>query len=412
MTIAALVSVGLGSLFYQFKTASPLLAESQEITEEHHNEQSEYQQLDEESVKKYAPTLEDQDEMHHPNRPKFIKSVQLFFIRWITEPLGTAKRFIVLVCIFLPVLVTVPLLFVGSRREGGRRRGKRTSIKEEGQRWGAMWWFGFLVRSLERAGPTFIKLAQWAGSRQDLFPKELCDMFGKLHSNGKPHSLSYTKKVIERVFGGRKFGEIFEEFQEEPMGIGAVAQVYKAKLKQDLLPPEFLEAKHPSPSKERGERKKIQKTLALTFDEDEAPPKIPTGSVAIKILHPKVNKTIARDIKIMSFFANIINLFPGAEWLSFPEEVKVFAGMMFSQLDLRNEAENLLRFEENFGKRRSAVNFPRPLPSFSTKELLIEEFEDALPLKYFLNMGGAGFDHRIANLGLDTFLVSVEVHRR
>ena len=233
-------------------------------------------------------------------------------------------------------------------------------------------------------------------------------MFGKLHSNGKPHSLSYTKKVIEKVFAGHKFDEIFEEFQEEPMGIGAVAQVYRAKLRQDLLPPQFLEAKHPSPKAQQPETptKRLSKSLALTYDEDEAPPKIPSGSVAIKILHPKVERTIRRDIKIMNFFANVLNLLPGAEWLSFPEEVSVFSGMMFSQLDLRNEAENLLKFEENFGKRRGAVNFPRPLPQFSTKELLIEEFEDALPLKYFLNNGGAGFDHRIANLGLDTFLVS------
>ncbi|KDN44741.1 ABC1-domain-containing protein [Tilletiaria anomala UBC 951] len=367
---------------------------------------SEYQQLTEKSAEKYAPTLEEQNDTRHRHRPSFFKTIQIVFVKYISEPLGTAKRFLVLACIFLPVLLTAPMIFIGSKRDRGKRRGRKVASKEEGERWGALWWYRYLVVSLEAAGPTFIKLAQWAGSRQDLFPKELCDMFGKLHSNGKPHSLAYTKDVIEKVFGGRKFEDIFDEFQEDPMGIGAVAQVYKAKLKPDLLPPSFLEAKHPSPKKQGvgKAQKAITTTLALNYDEDEAPPKIPTGAVAIKILHPKVERTIARDIKIMSFFAHALNLLPGAEWLSFPEEVNVFAGMMFSQLDLRNEAENLLRFEENFGKRRSAVNFPRPLPRFSTKELLIEEFEDALPLKYFLNLGGAGYDHRIANLGLDTFL--------
>jgi aarF domain-containing kinase len=118
-----------------------------------------------------------------------------------------------------------------------------------------------------------------------------------------------------------------------------------------------------------------------------------------------VHRTINRDIKIMSFFAKLINLLPGAEWLSFPEEVEVFAEMMYSQLDLRNEANNLQRFEDNFRSRRAALSFPRPLKQFSTRELLIEEFEDALPLKHFLDMGGGAFDHRIANLGLDAFLV-------
>lgn len=143
---------------------------------------------------------------------------------YIIEPLGTTKRFIVLVLLFAPVILTMPMLLVGRRREGGRRRGRRVPKTEGGQRWGALWWYAFLVKQMERAGPTFIKLAQWAGSRQDLFPKELCDLLGKLHSNGKPHSLAYTKKVIENVFG-RPFDEVFEHFPDEPLGIGAVAQV-------------------------------------------------------------------------------------------------------------------------------------------------------------------------------------------
>jgi hypothetical protein len=104
-----------------------------------------------------------------------------------------------------------------------------------------------LVKAMERAGPSFIKvcslhtllserafeltgvhgdvqLAQWAGSRTDLFPERLCEAFGKLHSNGKPHSFKYTKSVIEKVFR-KPFDEVFEQFGEEPIGCGAVAQV-------------------------------------------------------------------------------------------------------------------------------------------------------------------------------------------
>lgn len=121
---------------------------------------SEYQQLDEESVKKYAPTIEAQEaELQRQRYPRFVRRIKVAFLRYIAEPMGTAKRFVVLVCIFLPVLVSMPMLLVGSRREGGRRRGRRVSKREQGQRWGAIWWFGFLVRSLERAGPTFIKVS-------------------------------------------------------------------------------------------------------------------------------------------------------------------------------------------------------------------------------------------------------------
>jgi predicted unusual protein kinase regulating ubiquinone biosynthesis (AarF/ABC1/UbiB family) len=68
------------------------------------------------------------------------------------------------------------------------------------------------------------QLAQWAGSRTDLFPPLLCEKLGRLHSSGKPHHFKHTKRVIESVFG-KDFDEIFEHFDHEPIGVGAIAQV-------------------------------------------------------------------------------------------------------------------------------------------------------------------------------------------
>jgi hypothetical protein len=47
---------------------------------------------------------------------------------------------------------------------------------------------------------------------------------GKLHSNGDPHSIQHTRRVIEKVFG-RKFEDIIDSFEEKPIGCGAIAQV-------------------------------------------------------------------------------------------------------------------------------------------------------------------------------------------
>jgi aarF domain-containing kinase len=84
--------------------------------------------------------------------------------------------------------------------------------------------------------------------------------------------------------------------------------------------------------------------------------------------------------------------------------------MMNSQLDLRVEAANLERFERNFKGRGHQVTYPRPIKlggdREETQDVLMEEFEDALPLKYFLRNGGGPYDDRIANIGLDAFLVS------
>ena len=69
-----------------------------------------------------------------------------------------------------------------------------------------------------------MQLAQWAASRADLFPALLCERMGALHSRGKAHSLAHTKNVIEQVFQ-RPFEDVFEQFDETPIGTGAIAQV-------------------------------------------------------------------------------------------------------------------------------------------------------------------------------------------
>lgn len=270
------------------------------------------------------------------------------------------------------------------------------------------------------------QLAQWAGSRTDLFPAELCTLFGRLHSQGGGHSFRYTKRVIERAFG-LPFAQIFAEFREEPLGIGAIAQVYRAVLNPDLLPEDYLTLKHvedPAPTA------RLTRTIAPRTD-DKRPPRVPGATVAIKVLHPGVEKKIRRDLKIMMFFAKALNALPGMEWLSFPEEVQVFGEMMMSQVDLRIEANNLgpspslslslslprrraqsltllasiaVTFEKFF-MHRPTVSFPRALKQYTAPRVLVEEFEDAVPLEAFLQNGGGAFDHRIANLGLDAFLV-------
>ncbi|KIY69170.1 protein kinase [Cylindrobasidium torrendii FP15055 ss-10] len=309
--------------------------------------------------------------------------LRTFFFTRIWEPILTAKRFIRLCFLFIPVLVTSPMLLVGDPEK-----------KLAGERWGAIWWYDFLVQQMELAGPTFVKLAQWAGSRTDLFPSVLCDRLGELHSHGKAHSLEHTKKVISRAFN-RPFEEIFVEFDDEPIGSGAIAQVHRAVLKQDLIPPSYLGP--------RRHRNKLTDEIAPSLLKEPLP-SVPTAAVAIKILHPRVAKTISRDLAIMSFFARFLTVFPGMHWISLPEEVDVFGDMMFQQLDLRNEADNLLTFEANFSPRNVPMTFPRPLKNWSTTELLVEEFQDALPLEAFLKNGGGPFDKQMATVGLDAFL--------
>lgn len=217
-----------------------------------------------------------------------------------------------------------------------------------------------------------------------------------LHSNAPAHSLQNTKRTIQKAFGGLPFEEIFEEFQEEPLGVGAIAQVYKAKLKPSLA------SSNPELGQERttlGE--KVRKNVDVLMK--SFPQRVPSSYVAIKVLHPKVEKLIHRDLRIMSFFASMINLIPTMHWLSFPDEVQQFGEMMKLQLDLRIEATNFAIFREKF-KSRTTAWFPYPYMDYTTREVLVEEFAQGIPLATFLDIGGGVYQREIANEGLDAFL--------
>lgn len=71
----------------------------------------------------------------------------LFVDKFIFEPIATGFRFLHLVVIFVPVIAAVPIIWFGRRRKD-----------HDNERTGTLWWYRFLVYSMERAGPTFIKV--------------------------------------------------------------------------------------------------------------------------------------------------------------------------------------------------------------------------------------------------------------
>lgn len=90
------------------------------------------------------------------------RAVYIFVDSWIFEPLATTFRFLHLVMIFVPVIGTMPLIWLGNRQKN--RYNERS---------GTIWWYSFLVRSMERAGPAFIKVSPTLPTGQG-FQADLC----------------------------------------------------------------------------------------------------------------------------------------------------------------------------------------------------------------------------------------------
>jgi aarF domain-containing kinase len=85
---------------------------------------------------------------HLRGKRKIRRRIYILIDRWIIEPIATGFRFLHLVFIFVPVILAVPAIWIGPRVP-----------EKDGERVGTLWWYGFLVNSMERAGAAFIKVS-------------------------------------------------------------------------------------------------------------------------------------------------------------------------------------------------------------------------------------------------------------
>ncbi|OVA07980.1 UbiB domain [Macleaya cordata] len=230
-------------------------------------------------------------------------------------------------------------------------------------------WLQLVHLTLERAGPAFIKWGQWAATRPDLFPSDLCTELTKLHSKAPAHSFAYTKRTIEKAFG-RKLPEVFEDFEEAPVASGSVAQVHRA-------------------------------TLRFRYPGQQIKP----VEVAVKVRHPGVGEAIRRDFVIINLAAKISNFMPTLKWLRLDESVQQFAVFMMSQVDLAREAAQLSRFLYNF-RRSKDVSFPKPLYPLVHPAVLVETYEQGESVSHFVDEleGNDPMKSALAHIGTNALL--------
>ena len=215
-------------------------------------------------------------------------------------------------CIFAPVTTTSPLALVS--------RQFREKI-----------WYKWVASCLASAGAATIKWGQWASTRNDMFPLELCDALSELHNSAPSHSWDFSQKVVEcslDIPEGSLF-EVFESFDSKPMASGSIAQVHKAKLKDGTV-------------------------------------------VAAKVRHPRVAELIDTDFRLFGILASICNFLPGLRWLHIKDSVSQFSHTMAAQADLHVEAHHLEVLNHNF-RKWPHVQFPRPF--FASEAVILETFQ-------------------------------------
>ncbi|XP_012788130.2 uncharacterized aarF domain-containing protein kinase 2 isoform X2 [Sorex araneus] len=282
-------------------------------------------------------------------------------------------------------------------------------------------WLHLLLKATEAAGPTYIKLGQWASTRRDVFSEAFCARFSRLHVRVTPHPWAHTELFLRQAFGD-DWGKVLHFSQREPVGSGCVAQVYKAH-----ADPGFLEQKLPGPSpwdpagsladQSLVERLLLPRTAPLPPNAVTSQPPEPAHlpgqahliPVAVKVLHPGLISQVQMDLQLMKMGSRLLGLLPGVQWLSLPEIVEEFEKLMVQQIDLRYEARNLEHFQCNFLNVNS-VKFPTPLRPFVTREVLVETYEESVPVSSFQQAGTpVPVKRKIARLGINMLLKMIFV---
>lgn len=224
-----------------------------------------------------------------------------------------------------------------------------------------------LRQAFEELGPTFIKMGQTMSKRPDLVPQPYVIEMANLQDKVKPlpfeemaESLDLAcvceyqtreernrKKSEEELKAARErkakaFINIFDSFDPDPIACGSIAQVYKG----------VLEGK----------------------------------PVAVKILRPNLIDIINIDLSILDDFKPVMRKVLGVgrnfDIDAFLLEIRE---MLTREVDLRIEAVNMRRFEDNF-KNVKNVSVPEIYPDYCSANVLTMEFIQGTQIKDIIDM--------------------------
>ncbi|XP_076283242.1 putative aarF domain-containing protein kinase 2 [Lasioglossum baleicum] len=296
-----------------------------------------------------------------------------------------------------------------------------------------------LVKSIEFLGPIFIKFGQWASTRKDIFPEDICRTLAQLQRTVSPHSWFYTEQLLKSIYGSR-WREIFVKFENKsPIGSGCCAQVYKAWVD---LNARVEAAQNPRISTfvQIAEYLRLGSFLGLIgkYDEHDLAREKLQGSctrisdgaashevdgeaevqhrqlqpVAVKILHPGIKDQLRRDLCIMRGLCKCATyIVPRFYWLSLTDCINEFSQIMENQVDMNREAKNLMQFSANFSEKKNVV-FPRPYANFTQREILVESFHEGASILDFLEYEDHKLQEKLAKIGVKTILKMVGIGGR
>ncbi|CAN0382380.1 unnamed protein product [Ectocarpus sp. 12 AP-2014] len=210
-----------------------------------------------------------------------------------------------------------------------------------------------LKDGLLRLGPTFIKLGQLLSTRIDVVPKEYIKELVMLQDNVPGFPFESAKRIIEEDLG-QPLEELYETVSEVPLAAASLGQVHLAKIKG-------------------GEQ------------------------VAVKVQRAGLKDLFDQDLKNLKLLVKVLDKldpkFDGADrdWVSIYEES---AKLLYKEIDYINEAENAVRFKENF-QDTPWVKVPDVYWNMTSERVVTMEFVPGVKINNLDEIDRRGIDRKL-----------------
>jgi len=221
--------------------------------------------------------------------------------------------------------------------------------------------------ALEDLGPIFIKFGQTLSTRRDLLPPDFATELARLQDDVPSFSSKESVAIIEKALG-RPVGEVFAQFDPEPMASASVAQVHAAELKNGR-------------------------------------------EVVVKVLRPGIDKIIRRDIELLYILARMAaRYWPEGKRLRPVEVVQEYEKTIFDELDLMREAANASQLKRNF-EGSSMLYVPGIEWDYTSKNVMVMERIHGIPVGDFDELRRQGISMQaLAERGVEIFFAQVFKH--
>ncbi len=221
-----------------------------------------------------------------------------------------------------------------------------------------------LREAFEELGPTFIKLGQVLSGRPDLITIAYANEFKKLQDEVPPFPFEDAKSIIETELGA-PLEEFFVSFDKIPAAAASIAQVHYATLQDGT-------------------------------------------EVVVKVQRPNIQERIEQDIQILKTVAALLEKHvPEARVYNPTAIVEEFARTVRREMDFVMEADNALKFSENFRGSRT-IYIPRVFGAHSSRKVLTMERLSGIRIDMVAELDAAGLDrHELAKNGTNAFFKQV-----